>query len=214
MLFWCVFGVPSAYAGGFQEGLDDCNDPSSSGRSFTDPVYLSTGTFFMDVLDMSIQGRGFEIEAVRTYRSRSAFEGFHSQPFGPGWYWSFGISLDKFYPDAGGPPSYTIFDGRGRVIEMYQYQSNPATGAGRYATAHYGPAVVDYGGNDQDFVELQHPDGRVYKFYGTVQTLPLRGRIYSITDRTGANTYYFEYGGAALDLVRVYDDFGRSIQIN
>lgn len=63
--------------------------------SFGQPVDAPTGNFWHSFTDVSVPGRGFNLDLTRTYNSDNA--GVNG-PFGYGWSWTYGMALG--FPDA------------------------------------------------------------------------------------------------------------------
>lgn len=59
-----------------------------------DPVDTATGNFWHSFDDLSIPGRGPVLHLTRTYNALAAASGA-TGPFGPGWSWSYGMSLSQ-----------------------------------------------------------------------------------------------------------------------
>jgi RHS repeat-associated protein len=89
--------VPFTVRGGFLTTSETWGGGNPSEVSCTqvcagDPVNTATGDYFESTTDLAIRGRGPSLEMTRTYSSRSAKAGA-SSVLGPGWAFSYGMSL-------------------------------------------------------------------------------------------------------------------------
>ncbi len=163
------FGVP---------GADD-----GPGTNQSDPVNLSTGNFWLTEEDLSVMARGFPIFQVRTYNSRSTYNG----PLGFGWTFTYGEHLEQ-QPD--GSALYREGDGTEHLFTL--------DGSGGYVRppGKHLALTQDSGG-----FTLGTKQGQSSRF-------ALDGRLLSIADRNG-NTVTLGYDGSG-NLSTVTDAAGRA----
>jgi RHS repeat-associated protein len=148
-----------------------------------DPVNVSNGNMLREILDLSILARGIPARLLRTYNSRSAYNG----PFGYGWAATYGDSLT---PLAGGSLLYRESDGTEHV-----FTAN-ATGFTSPPGKHIALTASATG------YEMRFKDGTKFTF-------DTRGLLVSQSDLNG-NTVGIQRDAAGLPS-SVIDDAGRTV---
>ncbi|MFQ5411269.1 MAG: DUF6531 domain-containing protein, partial [Phycisphaerae bacterium] len=148
-----------------------------------DPVYLFSGEFYHDHVDLRIPGRGFDFVWARKYRSR--FGAPTAQ--GNGWDYSYNIRIEPF------GPHLNLFDGHSRA-DIYQLQPD-----GTWARDEFF-RVINI--NPDTSFTLTFPDTGTWNF-NPLDGAPEEGKISSIVDRNG-NTMSFEYDAMGR-LVTIHD---------
>ena len=136
---------PGAIAGNITNAQEPPND-CGQGKEASDPVYLFSGEYYLDAVDLFLPGRGFDFRLTRTYRSKS---GDHDQatlanpdstrampdvPVLIGWNWTHSYA-QAILGEA--PPvlhsqsaSYPVRDSRGRYFWFPQGSAGSALCAG------------------------------------------------------------------------------------
>lgn len=138
---------------GCQEPPVDGDCDSRNDKSTSDPVYLFSGEYYLEVEDLRIPGRGFDFVLTRTYRSKTGRLhnplGNSVNRMGDKWDWSYNIYLQEAGP-------HLIFcDGHGR-INWFQVQPDGTW-------AHPGYFRVIEQEPDESYT-MTHADGTVWRF--------------------------------------------------
>ncbi len=173
------------------EGICDiCEHHTAFMVGVIDPIYLHSGEFVLDEVDLRIPGRGFDYEFRRTYKSQIQYIG----PLGVNWQHNY----DQFLMQRG--LTITVVNGLARA-DVYTssdginfnspagfYNRLTRNGDGTYTlrNAHGGQAV-----------------------FNALDASPTRGTLASISDRDG-NTMRFQYDTFGR-LITVTDTLGRPI---
>lgn len=175
---------PAAPCGGCSEG---CGGGSGGLRD----VYLHSGEFHLEEVDLVIPGRGLDFQWARTYRSRIG----PSSAQGHGWDFSYNLRIE------GGAAGVHVMDGNGRS-DLYSLQAN-----GTYAAEQF---FREGRFNPDGTFTLLFADQGTWTFFA-LDGSPLAGKVKEIADRNG-NTLGFDYDGfGRLNLV--VDTLGREIHV-
>jgi len=158
-----------------------------------DPVYLHSGEFRLTEVDLTIPGRGFPYQFIRTYRSQIFYDG----PLGFNWSHSYDKRLFLGDPAAN---VILIHDGFARVDRYVRKPDGTYDGPTGFYTKLIRNADATY--------TLRARDGMLYSF-NRLDGSTLEGRLASIVDRNG-NTMRFRYDSRGR-LVTVTDTLGRDI---
>lgn len=162
----------------------ECEDCPDDEEGFAiDPVYLFSGEFYLDTVDLRIPGRGFDFVWARKYRAR-----FGPQTeMGNGWDFSYNIRLEPC------GPHLALFDGHTRS-DIYFMQPN-----GTWAREEFFRVIEQ---NPDNTLTVTFPDTGTWNF-NAFGPSPDAGKINSIVDRNG-NTMTFDYDLSGR-LVTVHD---------
>jgi RHS repeat-associated protein len=174
-----------------------------------DPVYLFSGELYMEVLDLRIEGRGFDFIWARKYRSRIGPD----TEQGNGWDFSYNVFLENTGADL------ILHDGdtrRDRYFltpggdwsrkEFFRTITCHCMGADCFTLCGGGTSVPD----PDTHLRLTFAEGGVWEFH-PFDGSPLAGKIRRSMDRNG-NTMRFEYDESGR-LIRVLDTLARPIDI-
>lgn len=159
-------------------------------------VVLQTGEFMLELVDMTIPGRGFNFSLARTYRSQINHDGLL------GFNWT--MNHDRRVFDLGGG-NLGYFDGRGNERE---FTPSGVPGLlepvepGLYQKMRRIPNVA---------IELRERDGLIYRHF-PLDGSPVSGMLSEIVDRYG-NRMTFLYDAAGR-LCHVIDTLGRQIDFH
>lgn len=156
-----------------------------------DPVYLFSGEFYMDEVDLEIPGRGFNFVWSRKYRSQVG----PITEMGHSWDWSYNISIDR------DGDNLILLDGNTRTDE---YTPN---GRGAWTKGEFFNEIVE---NPDGSYTMRFPDQSVWEF-APIDDIPESGKIISMADRNG-NVMQFEYDGNGR-LVVIIDTLDRPISL-
>jgi len=86
-----------------------------------DPVFMSNGEYAYSTTDLSISGRGLNVEIVRTYGSRREY----NSRFGYGWDINYNMKVRRLAPIGGEPNAVILLDGVGYRREYTQDDTDP-----------------------------------------------------------------------------------------
>jgi YD repeat-containing protein len=157
-------------------------------------VYLHSGEYFLEQVDLRIKGRGFDFVWKRKYRSR---EGRNTVM---GWNWDFSYNI-RVEASTLNPPDRWIYSGDSRR-DTYR-----PTGTGCWiAEGLFNELCQDVGGS----YVLTFPDMTKWRLKALDGSLTA-GLIQSITDRN-QNTMSFAYDAAGR-LMTITDTVGHTIQV-
>ncbi len=145
---------------------------SDFGMSRVRGVYLFSGEFHHEAMDLTVPGRGFDFVWARKYRSRIGPDG----DFGPGWDCSYDISVRSV------GAALSVRDGNGRD-DLYTLQPD-----GTWAAPELFRALSE---NPDGSLSLHFAHGGRWVFRA-LDGAPGEGKIASIVDRND-NTMTFEY---------------------
>ncbi len=174
--------------------LDDGNLPRGPTTKNTGDVYLHSGEYFLEQVDLRIKGRGFDFVWKRKYRSR---EGRNTVM---GWNWDFSYNI-RVQTSADNPADRWVYSGDSRR-DTYK-----PTGTGCWnAEGLFSELCQDVGGS----YVLTFPNMTKWKLQALDGSLTA-GAILAITDRN-QNTMTFAYDPAGR-LATITDTVGHSIQI-
>lgn len=186
-------------------------DTPSGGESviesdIADPVYLHSGEFRLTEIDLSIPGRGFPYQFIRTYRSQI----FYNGPVGFNWMHNYEKLLRLGDPAAN---VLLLHDGFGRL----DFYNRKPDGTYDGPTGFYTKLIRNANGT----YTLRTRDGMLYNF-NRLDGTATSGRLTSIVDRHG-NTMRFRYDSLgrlttvtdtlSRDITYAYDDNNRLIQV-
>ncbi len=216
-----------------QAETNDQTNPEKEDAVDGDPVVQFTGNLQMEETDLTIQGRGMNVEIVRTYRNNSAVE----TPLGLGWdlNW-FKRIVVEYVPDGGSVPcfgstpvlsSLYYYDGATRIDRLTLSHWTPQGPMGDLPDGLFGKvrAIGDFSsGFLPDQFQIRFADGMTYTFTPGDTASPYVGGcsqtfwISEATDRHG-NTISFQYEAVGVDpnplyykrLSRIFDTYGRGI---
>lgn len=185
--------VPFTVRGGFLTVSETWGGGNPSEASCTqvcagDPVNTATGDYFDSTTDLAIGGRGPSLEMTRTYSSLSAEAGA-SSVLGPGWAFSYGMSL---YTNASGKVVVANENGSQTQFERVSISSSKFTAPPRVLAT----LVENESGTYTYTIKKR-----------TTYTFNSAGRLISIEDLNGDKTTLSYEAGR---LVEAKDGVGRS----
>ncbi len=169
----------------------ECSEGCGAGPHGIPNVYLHSGEFHLQEVDLVIPGRGLDFVWARTYRSRIGPD----TEQGHGWDFSYNLRI------ATEGSAVRVMDGNGRS-DLYL-----SRGDGSFAAAQFfreGRFELD------GTFTLVFADQGSWVFF-PLDGSPLEGRVKFVADRNG-NTLAFDYDGLGR-LTLVVDTLGREIQI-
>ena len=158
----------------------DAKDPCKGGHQSGDPVDTFSGSFVHGVVDLSIPGRGLDVEIRRSYRSTGQMNG----PFG--YNWSFNYNVRAVHLDNG---SWLIRGEEGHELVFHATGTN-SLGESTYCGCEIFKQLVAHANGT---LTLFENDGHRMEFNA-------EGTLRAIGDRFG-NEIQFEYaqsGGLAI----------------
>jgi RHS repeat-associated protein len=174
--------------------LGDDNLPRIPNTRNAGNVYLHSGEYYLEQVDLRIRGRGFDFVWKRNYRSR---EGRHTAM---GWNWDHSYNL-RLQVSGDDPAQFWVYDGSGRR-DTYMLSSNGCW----IAQGLFNELCAD---SDGTYL-LTFPNGTQWRFIALAAG-PAAGLVQTITDRN-LNMMTFAYDTAG-QLVTVTDTLGRPITI-
>ncbi|HNO80205.1 MAG TPA: RHS repeat-associated core domain-containing protein, partial [Phycisphaerae bacterium] len=155
----------------------------------TDSVYMFSGEYHLSATDLLIQGRGFDFEWRRRYRSKIG----PNTTMGNGWDHSYNIQLTQ------SGANLVLHDGDGRSDEYC------ATSTGTWTHPEFFRELVPQGNG----YSLTFQDRSTWNFNGFAG-LPDDGKIASMIDRNG-NRMTFEYDPGTGRLTGIRDTLDSAI---
>ncbi|MEE9152388.1 MAG: DUF6531 domain-containing protein, partial [Thermoplasmata archaeon] len=157
-------------------------------------VNTANGNLYFTQKDISIKGRGFNIEIIRTFNSQERTNAYQQDWFGLGWTCNYFVYVQEI----DGTGNVTLTEGDGSVHEygytdVDGYYLTPPGKHGRLEKNEIGTFV------------LRFLDGSVYNFNP-------QGKLYNITDKNG-NKLSFTYSLFG-ELIKIEDDSGMYLNLS
>lgn len=161
-----------------QEPPRGASSPNGEEERNSDPVWLASGEFHLEVDDMRLAAVGQDFVFRRSYRSRGRLGG----PMGNRWSHSYDIRLLQHHP-AGGDYMLREPGGRTTVYGEYDFYhfSSPGSSSDLYVNYDTGSGAP----------VITWADNTTWEFHGIVSNNdPMSGRIKKIVDRNGTETLF------------------------
>jgi YD repeat-containing protein len=178
-------------------GSENEAEPNRTRSCEGDPVDCATGNLTETQTDFHIPGRGVALDLTRTYNSQAASREERRGPFGYGWSWSFGASLERSTSSPEVPTeTKTVHQGNGSTVVYSTIDGKTTTAPGVQAT-------LDHIGGNYLF---KLPSQTLLTFDGS-------GQLTRETDRNGNVTKVEEEciggeeGGGVAQVRMLYADY-------